>query len=292
MRNVYWHRLLGVVLSDYLTGTRYKVEMERDLSLKQQVLDILIIEQSKGARPRELPDGLENFARYNLLTFKSLRQPLNAWALDELLGHFVNYRKQASPSLMKLLPAKVFRLYAVSMRKPKQLGRGAALTPIMPGVYEVTWGGCVIRVLVLNEMPKFKRNALWQMFSGVAEKVRYGAKQYDWRKKELSQYINTLFNYYKVEGISMPYTVEDFMREEDERLLAKLTPEQLLKKLSPQKLLEKLPAEKLLEKLPPEARLKGLPPEARLKGLPPEVRLKGLKRKEILAYLKKLDASN
>ncbi|MEK7730109.1 MAG: hypothetical protein AAB354_17005, partial [candidate division KSB1 bacterium] len=254
----------GVVLSDYLTGTRYRVEMERDLSLKQQVLDILIIEQSKGAPPRELPDGLENFARYNLLTFKSLRQPLNAWALDELIGHYVNYRKQVSPSLKKLLPEKLFRLYAVSMRKPKKLGRGAVLKPITTGVYEVAWGGCVIRIIVLSEVAKSKRNALWQMFSGVAEKVRYGAEQYDWRKKELSQYINTLFNYYKVEGISMPYTVEDFIREQEEELLAKM---------------------------PPEKRLKGLRPEERLKGLPPEARLKGLKRKEIMAYLKKLDAA-
>ncbi len=283
MRKVYWHRLLGVVLSDYLTGTRYKVEMERDLSLKQQVLDILIIEQGQGMRPRALPDGLENLARHNLLTFKSLRQPLNAWALDELIGHYVNYRKQASPSLKKLLPAKEFRLYAVSMRKPKQLGRGTVLTSIMPGVYEVTWGGCMIRILVLNEVAKSKRNALWQMFSGVAEKVRYGAEQYNWRKKELSQYINTLFNYYKVEGIAMPYTVEDFIREQEEELLAKMPPEKRLKGL---------PSEERLKGLRPEERLKGLPPQQRLKGLPPEARLKGLKRKEILAYLKKLDASN
>lgn len=49
MQNVYWHRLLGVVLSDFLFGRRAKVEIDRDGSLKQQVLDILIIEQSAGA---------------------------------------------------------------------------------------------------------------------------------------------------------------------------------------------------------------------------------------------------
>lgn len=283
MKTVYWHRLLGVILSDLLFGTRYKVEMERDLSLKQQALDILIIEQSAGARPRELPDGLENFARHNLLTFKSLRQPLNAWALNELLGHYVNYRKQVSPSLQKLLPEKQFRLYAVSMRKPTKLGHDVVLKPIMPGVYEVTWGGCEIRIIVLNEVAKIKRNALWQMFSGVAENVRYGAEQYNWRKKEMSQSINMLFNYYKVEGIAMPYTVEDFIREQEEEFLAKIPPEKRLKGLPP---------EERLKGLPPEERLKGLPPEARLKGLPPEQRLKGLTRKEILAYLKKLDASN
>lgn len=64
-------------------------------------------------------------------------------------------------------------------------------------MYEVSWGGGVIRVLVLNDMAKIKRNALWQMFSGVAEKVCFGAEQYHWRKRELSQYHNTRFNYYK-----------------------------------------------------------------------------------------------
>lgn len=49
MAKVYWHRLLGVVLSDYLTGTRDIVEMERDLSLKQQVLDSLIIKKLDAA---------------------------------------------------------------------------------------------------------------------------------------------------------------------------------------------------------------------------------------------------
>ncbi len=68
----------------------------------------------------------------------------------------------------------------------------------MPGVYEVTWGSGMIRVLVLNEMARIKRNALWQVFSGVAERVRFGTEKYNWRKKKLSQYIiNTLSNYYK-----------------------------------------------------------------------------------------------
>jgi len=38
------------------------------------------------------------------VTFKSHQEALDAWALWELVGHFVNYRKQASPSLHELLP--------------------------------------------------------------------------------------------------------------------------------------------------------------------------------------------
>jgi hypothetical protein len=297
---VYWHRLLGVVLNDLLAGTRYKVEMERDLSLKQQMIDVLIIEQKEGAWPRELPEGLEDLARHNLLSFKSLRQPLDWWALAELFGHFVNYRKQASPSLKKLLPEKDFRLYAVCMRRPNKLGQRVALEPLGKGIYEVSFGGCRIRIIVLNEVAEIKRNALWQMFSGVAEKVRYGARNYNWRKKTLSKSINTLLNYYQVEGIAMPYTVEEFERELEEKYGPPLTPEQILKKMPAEKLLKKLPPkvrlkglspEARLKGLPPEARLKGLPPEARLKGLPPKVRLQGLTRKQIEAYLKTLPKS-
>ena len=32
------------------------------------------------------------------------QEALDAWALWELVGHFVNYRKQSSPSMQELLP--------------------------------------------------------------------------------------------------------------------------------------------------------------------------------------------
>ena len=89
-----WHRLFGLTMTDYFTGSAYRIELEKDLSSKQQLLDVY------------------------LMTYKSLRQPLDAWALDELVGHYVNYRKQSSPSLEELLPVEDFRLYAVSTRHP------------------------------------------------------------------------------------------------------------------------------------------------------------------------------
>ncbi|MEN8219945.1 MAG: hypothetical protein ABFS56_27070 [Pseudomonadota bacterium] len=33
-----------------------------------------------------------------------MREPLDVWAIEELIGHYVNYRKQMSPSLDDLLP--------------------------------------------------------------------------------------------------------------------------------------------------------------------------------------------
>jgi hypothetical protein len=44
-----------------------------------------------------LPDGLDNLAQYNLLTYKSRSEALSARSLDELLSHEVAYRKLASP---------------------------------------------------------------------------------------------------------------------------------------------------------------------------------------------------
>jgi hypothetical protein len=267
---VEWHRLFGLVLTDYFTDSAYRVELEKDLSLKQQFLDVVIIEQESGKIVLEPPDGLENLARHNLLSYKSLRQSLDAWALDELVGHYVNYRKQKSPSFEKLLPAEDFRLYAVCTRKPQKLATAASLESLKKGIYEVLWGSQRIRIIVLSQVSKARRNAIWQLFSGIAEQVEYGADHYRWRRKNHSKLINKLYQRYRVEGIAMPYTWDDFEREYEQELLERLTPEERLKGL------------------PPEERLKGLSPEVRLKGLPPEVRLKGLSAKEIEAYLKKL----
>ncbi len=278
-----WHRLFGLTLTDYFTDSCYKVEMEKDLSIKQQLLDVLIIEQRSGNQITEPPDGLENLGRHNLLTYKSLRQPLDAWALDELVGHYVNYRKQISPSLEAFLPVEDFRLYAVATRHPEKLEMEIALELVKEGVYKVQWGSRKVRIIILSEIPKIERNAVWQLFSGVAEKFRYGALHYNWRQKNLSKAINKLFEYYHEEGIAMPYTVEDFERDIKEENLPEFTREAVLKRMS---------LEELLKKLSPEELLKSLPPEDLLKRLSPEERLKGLTREEIEAYLKKLSTSN
>lgn len=57
-----WHRLFGLVLADYFTGTPFAVEMEKDLSLKQQWLDVVILRKGKGKFPGSLPDGLTDLA--------------------------------------------------------------------------------------------------------------------------------------------------------------------------------------------------------------------------------------
>jgi len=264
------HRIFGLALTDYFTDSPYRVDTEKDLSVKQQYLDVVIIEQEAGRPMPELPDGLDNIGQHNLATYKSSHQALDSWGLDELLGHFVNYRKQISPSLEKLLPVEDFRLYAVCTREPEKLATEVTLTPLKPGVYETLWGTHKIRIIVLSQMPKTKRNAIWHLFSGIAEKVQYGVENYQWRRSDNSTIINQLYHHYRVEGIAMSYTFQDYYRDFTKENLGLLT------------------AEERLEGLPVEERLKGLPVEERLKGLPPRLLLQSLSADEIEAYLKKL----
>lgn len=98
------HRLFGLTWIDFFQGSTITVETEVDLSIKQQYLDVVLIGRGLEPIPRPMPDGFEELAAHNLLTFKSHQEALDCWALWELVGHFVNHRKQSSPSLKKLLP--------------------------------------------------------------------------------------------------------------------------------------------------------------------------------------------
>jgi len=82
-----------MTLKDFFTDTFYDVILEEEMSMKKQYLDVLIVRKGEGGPPSEIPDGLENLATHNLLSYKSMREPFDDWTADELLGHFVSYRK-------------------------------------------------------------------------------------------------------------------------------------------------------------------------------------------------------
>src|SRR5271168_610075 len=108
-----WHRLFGLLLTDFFTNSPFVVEVERDLSQQQQFLDVVILRRRRGRFVGRLPDGLDGLAEHNLISFKSHREALDSWAMKELIGHFVAYRKLVSPSPSDLLPEEGFRLHAV-----------------------------------------------------------------------------------------------------------------------------------------------------------------------------------
>jgi hypothetical protein len=236
-----WHRIFGMALTQYFAGTAWQVDVEVDLSLQQQRLDLVILRRKGPGTPPRWPDGFGTPADYNLLTFKALQDPLDAWALKELAGHSVNYRKQISPNPDALLPESHFRMLAATMRFPRQLARKVTLKPQGPGAYDVSWGIETIRILVLHEMPQTDQNLVWNLFSGDQERIATAFQRLQPQSARWSKLLNKLLRYYGLEGMPMPYTMADFEREATEDLLNTLTPEQRLQGLSPEQLLSLLP---------------------------------------------------
>jgi hypothetical protein len=237
-----WHRLFGIALMEVFEGAPWRVELEQELALRSQLLDVAIIEaKGEGAaqRPLELPDGLENLRPHNLLTYKSQHEALTAWTLDELIGHYVNYRKLRLNPEGQRHRQESFGLYAVATRWPKALQRRHPLTPTAwEGVYELPWGGQPVRLIVLNAIAKHPRNAPWELFASEQDRIRQGLIHYRARHPHLSQgqhweLLERLHLIYQRENLDMAYTMEDFLRETHELVLANMTPEERLKGLDP-----------------------------------------------------------
>jgi hypothetical protein len=227
-----WDRLFGLILTDSFRGSPFHVELEKDLSLKRQLLDVVVLRRDGGEFRERRPDGLENLARHNLITFKSHQEALDDWALKELTGHYVNYRKQVSPSLQQLLPEADIRLLAVCARYPHNLAGQVAWAVVQPGVYDCRRGTDVIRVVVLGQLPRSEHNAMLHLFSASQEQVRYGAEHYRQRSAETSTLLHRLFDQYRKEGLAMPYTMADFIKDFTKEHLKELTPEERLAGLS------------------------------------------------------------
>jgi hypothetical protein len=287
-----FHRYFGLILSDQLLDSPFQVELEFDMSVKKQLLDVLVVRRMSSVRfdSSQLPDGLTDLADYNLITFKSHHEALNAWAIEELLGHYVNYRKIASDSVDegRLLAESRFKTFAVCARRPAKLFRQIEPTRLSEGVYELLWGVRSVRVVVANELPESSQNTFVLLFSAAKKRIEYGAKGFRRRSDDISTVINELFQSYTTEGIPMPYTIDDFNMELFGRL-PKAKQLKLVQSLNPEDVFQRFKPEERMQGLNPEERLKGLKPEERLKGLKPEERLQGLKPEEMLQSLSKKD---
>jgi hypothetical protein len=266
-RIIGWHRLFGLTLRDLFTHTPYTVELEKDLTLQQQFLDVVIIEQNtqQPFDPNTLPDGLDNLKTHNLLTYKSFRESLDSFSLDELIGHTVNYQKQFAPNL----PREHLQLYAVTTRHPRQL-----FTDYPPkkhpksGLYDLPWGSHKVRIIVLKNIAPHPRNAAWNLFSAQLDKIKQGANDYTWQQQ--ITVMQQLFRYYNLEEfIPMAYTYEQFEREFKQEIKHEIFDEF---------------KEEFLQQFKEEF-LQQCTLEERLQGLKAEERLQGLKAEEILATL-------
>ncbi len=315
-----WHRLFGIALTDLFIGRPWRVELELELALKSQRLDVLIIERLTGqslsgdpAALADLPDGLDGLGAHNILTYKSAQESLDAWAVEELIGHYVTYRKLVSqspaasaatntsadpardadeptPARGRLLPAGDFRLYAVATRQPTgllgQLDANACRPTAWPGVYDLTWGLRTIRLIVLNAIADQPRNAPWELFASELARVRAGLNHY-----RPSAPLARLLRYHlaQVHHLELPdmaYTLDDFKHDTWRMMIddvASFTPEERAA------LMDRMAVEDRLRGLPPEDRLRGLDPEEVFKRYAPEDRLRGLDPDVIKAWLKRTE---
>ncbi len=284
-----WHRLFGITLTDVFSDSPWRVELEKELALQSQLLDVVIIEQTRGvtegpfATGVELPDGLDGLRAHNLLTYKSHHEPLDGWALDELIGHYVNYRKIISPKHRRI-PETQFQLYAVATRAPQGLAKHRTLQPTRwPGVFDLIWGTPTVRLIVLNQIDEHPRNAAWELFSREQDRIRHGAEHYPRRHRGAWELMRQLYLTYALEEPDMAYTMEEFIRETHQQFLHSMTSEER------QAFLDALPPEERLRGLGPEERLRGLGPEELFQRFTPEERLQGLDPEQIKAYLKKFE---
>lgn len=242
----HWHRMFGTLLTDFFAGLPVVVEMEKDLSLKQQLLDVVVVRKTSDALPVELPDGFEPLADHNLISFKSFRETLDGWAVNEFIGHYVNYRKQVSPTMQDLLPEDDFRLFAVSARFPQGLSGAGHLEAVQAGVYRLRHFTGEMRVIAVNQLPLEGRNAWLHLFSSQPDQVRYGGRTYRPRSQETSTLLFELYERCREEGMPMPYTADEYYREAKDRMRKNTEFMGML--------LEGMSAEEVLSLLSPEAR--------------------------------------
>jgi hypothetical protein len=172
-----------------------------------------------------------------------------------LIHHYVAYRKLVSPSPSDLLPPGRFRLYAVCARFPHNLAGQVPWQERQAGVYDCTWGLDTIRAIVAGQLPREPHNAPLHLFSASPELVGYASGTYRQRSDNTSALLKQLFEKFRGEGLTMPFTMKDFQRQFVREHFPQLTPEE---------------QEEVLKSLPPEVRLAGLPPEQRLAGLSAE----------------------
>jgi hypothetical protein len=264
-----YHRLFGLLLADFFTGSPFVVEVERDLSVQQQFLDVVIVRRTEGTLKERLPDGLEGLRDHNLITFKSHHEALDDWAVKELIGHYVAYRKLISPSPRDLVPENHFGLYAVAARFPQGLSGLVPWERVQVGVYDCRWGTDTVRVVVAGELPREPHNAPLHLFSARTGLIDFGRRAYRLHSPTASGLLVELFADFQAEGLAMPFTIEDFNRQFVQKHFAELAPQERVE---------------ALRKLPPEER------KDVIKSLPPEERLADLTDEQIRQYLERRSA--
>jgi hypothetical protein len=258
--------LFGLLLTDLFSGSPFVVELEADLSVQQQLLDVVIVRRGRGRFSGRLPDGLEGLGAHILITFKSHREALDSWAMKELVGHYVAYRKLVSRAPSDLLAEDQFRLYTVTARYPHKLSDQVPWQRVQAGVYDFQWGTDTIRSAACGGVICHLSFVIC-FGPPVREGPRHAGTNDKRRMTNDSGLLVQLFERFQTERFAVPYTMEDFKRDYVKEHFPQLTPEEQAEVLQT------------------------LPPEKRLAGLSAEQRLAGLSEEQIRHYLERLSAA-
>ena len=259
-----WHHLFGLLMTKAFENFPFEIHLEKDLSIQQQFLDILIITNDDPANidRHALPDGLDNLSYHNLISYKSHQEAFDSWSANELIGHYVSYRKSVSKHSKDDCPEEHFSLYGICTRVPNKLAKSVPLQELQKGVYQIDLHTIDMRILVLSQMPQQQQNALWHVFSAKDAQVAYGLTQFPRYNPEWRSLLHRLYNIYKLEGFPMAYTMKDVMRDNALDSLHLLSPQEVVETFGVDNILKGLPPEKLLEVFSSETLVQHLPQDA------------------------------
>lgn len=276
-----WHRIFGTLLMDRCRNSTVQAQLELDTSQVRQLLDCLLLYAPSHLGHPSLPDGFEPLSTYTLISFKSHQDIVNDFALRELIAHGIGYQKYQETLQKEPFAPKSLTLVMISARYPRALAQKLPFTKLGHGIYSISYGLTPIRLLVTSRMRLVPHNAPLLAVSAEARRIAYAASVLSEETDIARGMLSRALKQYKLEGLDMPYTLEDAKRELIDFYVSEATPEQRLKGLAP---------EELSKRLSPEQRLKGLAPEQRLKGLPPDQRLQGLTQQQLLELAQQLNA--
>ncbi|KOR29199.1 hypothetical protein TI05_15540, partial [Achromatium sp. WMS3] len=180
--NMDWHDFLVHFLKQSLKTQPYLIEMEKLVAKRDQYLDCLIISKASIDAPNSipfpsfpiaeapLPDGLILEKTYNLISYKSCRESLTLWAVQELIGYYTGLRKDLRPEYAQQLPdAQLFQLYIVTTHYPQNVVEQAQSwqSTDKPGVYWLYTSGLWIQVIVTSQIALEPHNAIWNLLSDI-----------------------------------------------------------------------------------------------------------------------------
>lgn len=204
---IHWHRFFKVGLRQLFSGSCFEVIDEFDLSDQVQRVDFAIIRRNDSNLPfpdvESLPDGLQRLRDHNLVTYKSMNEGFDRFALNEFIGHAVAYSKlQANDEWRNF--SDELGLIVVSTRQPTtDVIKKLLISTDKEDLYQIDCIGWDVTCVVINRAPETDRNWLWELLHGDRSR---------WKSGSISAILEKITNKLKRMGIQDP-EIEQFETE-------------------------------------------------------------------------------